>query len=231
MKNHLKRPIAPKTWNLLRKTDKFVARPHPGAHSFEHGVPLIVLFRDMINTVHNAKEAKYMLTKYSVMVDGRKRKDVKHIIGLMDTVSLPDMKQNFRIILNHEGKLDTVAIDEKESKVKACKITGKKMNGKKIQLTTHDGRTILVDSRDYNTGDTIIIELPSQKVTEHFKLEPKMTVYLVGGKHAGSIGHIENVEKNKLSYKSKDGHVFETLKEYAFVIGKAKPAITIMKEN
>ena len=56
-----------------------------------------------------------------------------------------------------------------------------------------------------------------------------MLVYLVGGKHAGTLGIIENVSENKIAYKEQagEGKKYETLKEYAFVIGKDKPIVSL----
>ena len=40
MKNHLKRIASPRTWLINRKSNTFITRPKPGAHSFEHGISL-----------------------------------------------------------------------------------------------------------------------------------------------------------------------------------------------
>lgn len=229
MKNHLKRLHAPKRWDILRKTSTFIARPNPGAHKFEQGVPAVVLLRDMINVANNAKEVKYMVTKYEFKVDGRKRNDFRYNVGLMDVISMPLSKENYRVVLNKKGKLNAVKIDDKEAAIKPCKIIGKKMNGKKFQLSTHDGRNILVDKNDYNTGDTLVIEVPSQKIAEHLKLQPNMLAYLVGGKHAGSTGIIESIEGNKVFYKEESGKVLQTPKEYVFVLGTSKSIIKIIE--
>ena len=42
-KEHLKRVAAPRTWPITRKTSKWVAKPSPGPHSQEHGMPLVVV--------------------------------------------------------------------------------------------------------------------------------------------------------------------------------------------
>ena len=52
---------------------------------------------------------------------------------------------------------------------------------------------------------------------------------MVGGRHVGEIGVIENIKAGKVTYKLKGG-VFETLKDYAFVIGEDKPLIKIKNE-
>ncbi len=233
MKNHLKRLPAPKRWEILRKENKYITRPNPGSHSFETGVPVVVLLRDMMKLASNAKEAKYMITKYQLLVDGKKRNDVKFIVGLMDTITMPASNDKYRIILNNSGKIDTIKIEDKEVSIKPCKIMKKVMYKNKIQIGLHDGKNILVDAKnkDYNTGDSLVMEVPSLKVLEHLKLEPKMIVYLVGGKHAGSTGIIENVAQNKITYKTQSGAVFETLKEYAFVVGKTKSSITLPEEK
>ena len=54
-----------------------------------------------------------------------------------------------------------------------------------------------------------------------------MLIYLIGGKHIGDMGKVEDVHGDKIRYKSRKGDVYETLKEYAFVIGKEKPSIKL----
>ena len=94
------------------------------------------------------------------------------------------------------------------------------------KLNLSGNKNVLIDKDDYKVGDTVLLELPSQKISLHLKFEKGAMIFLTGGKHMGAKGVIESIEGNKVLYK--DGKTtVETLKKYAFVIGKEKESITI----
>ena len=96
----------------------------------------------------------------------------------------------------------------------------------KIQINLNDGRTILTEKKDFKVGDSVLIELPSQKIKQTIKLEKGSLVYLTGGKHIGEIGVIEEFKDNIIVYK-RNNQKHETLKKYALVVGKNKPLISL----
>ena len=104
---------------------------------------------------------------------------------------------------------------------------GDTVAGKKVQLNLSDGRNILVDKDGYRTGDTLLIGLPSQDIRKHLRLDKKAAIFLTGGKHLGHIGTVEGISGDRLMYRTEDGAIQETKREYAFVIGEGKPALTI----
>ena len=81
---------------------------------------------------------------------------------------------------------------------------------------------------EYKTGDTLLYDLKSKKISQHIKLEKGAQILLIGGKHVGKIGTLEEVQGRKIIFKV-DKDQFETLRKYAFVIGKDKPEIKIAK--
>ena len=87
-------------------------------------------------------------------------------------------------------------------------------------------KNILVEKSDHKVGDTILIELPSQNIKSHVAFEKGCQIYLTGGKHPGEVGILEEISGNKIKYKQ-DKTVYETSKDYAFVIGKDKPIIML----
>ena len=226
VEKHLSRLAMPKTWKIKRKGIKWVTRPSPGPHSFKLGLPLNVLLRDILSYAHTTKEVKKILNNQEILVDGIRRKNHRFIVGLMDIVSFPKTKENFRILLNKKGNIIASPIEDKEVNIKPCKIIGKTVLKKgKLQLNLYDGKNILAKEKP-NIGDTVLIELPSQKIKDTLKLEKKATVYLTGGGHIGETGIVAEIKGNMLKYKrGKD--TFETLKKYAFVIGKDKSLIKL----
>ena len=229
VEKHLLRLAMPKTWKIKRKGIKYVSRPKSGPHSFKLGLPINLLLRDILNYARTTKEVKNILYNQDILVDGIRRKNHRFIVGLMDVISIPKTKENFRIILNKKGNIAALPIKEEEAKLKPCKIIGKTLLKKgKMQLNMEDGKNIPTKEDKYNVGDSILIEIPSQKIKEVFKLEKGSTVYLTGGKHIGETGLIEGIKENRLVYK-REQETFETSKNYAFVIGKEKPSIELTK--
>ncbi len=225
--SHLKRLSAPKKWSLKRKGIKFVAKPSPGPHSLKSSVPLVLVFRDLLETASNSKEVKRILLNNNVLVDGVRRKDHKFPVGIFDIIEVKETKEAFRVVFNGK-KIGLVKIEKNEANLKPCKIVGKKKIGKKVQLNLYDGKNLLVDKDVYKLGDTLVIEMPGNNIKDHLKLEKGKLIYLTGGKHLGVCGVVEAISRGKIKYKSSEG-VFETLKEYAFVVGVEKPIISVRK--
>lgn len=225
-KKHLKRLNAPKTWDIERKKNKYIRRPNPGAHCFNNGLPLSVVLRDILGVANTEREIRNVLNKSEIFIDCLRRKDPKFIVGLMDIVSIPSLNENFRVIFNSKGKIDAIKIDDRESKLKICKINGKKMHKKGLQINLLDGRNIIIDKKDCKVGDSVLIELPSQNIKEIIKIDRGALAILIGGKNIGTITHIEEIKEDVIKCRTKDT-VFETAKKYAFVVGKEKPLIKI----
>lgn len=226
-KRHLKRISAPKTWKIKRKGITFTTRPHPGTHKLEEGLSLNVILRDLIKIGNSAKQIKGIMDKKEVLVDGKRRKELKFMVGLMDVITIPEIKQNHRIVYTNKGKITIKEIDAKEAKLKVCKIVNKTtIKQGKSQITLSDGRNKIVDNKEYKIGDSLLITVPEQEIKQHFKLEQGAYILLTGGSSIGKTGVLTSVEGNKIKFK-KDKEEVETLKKYAFIVGKDKAAITI----
>ncbi len=228
VKQHLKRLACPKTWPIERKSITFISRPNPGAQSLDHGLPLVVVLRDIIGVARNLKEVKYLLHNKDCLVDGSVCHDARRFVGLMGVVSFPKTKEYYRILINDKNKLCVVKINEKEVNVKVSKITGKtSLKGGKTQINTLDGRSILVDDASaYKVSDSLVLEIPNQTIKTHLKFEVGATILLDAGRHVGSIATIESIEGDVVMVKAKD-NVFRTKKKYAIVIGKKEPVIAM----
>ncbi len=226
MKNHLKRIASPRTWIINRKQNKFIVRPYPGAHSFEFGLPLGIILRDVLKFAASMSEVKKILNNEEVLVDGKKRKDHHFIVGLFDVLSFPKQKLHYRVLLDKKGRIIIVEIQESESKIKPCKVVGKTMLPKgKIQFNLHDGKNIISDQKA-NVGDSLILSLPSLKVEQVLVLQPGAIVFLQKGKHNGDVGALKEINGKEALYE-KEGATIETAKNYLFVIGDKKQIIEI----
>jgi len=218
-KNHLKRLAAPKSWDIKKKITKWIAKPTPGRRN---AIALNVIFLEQLKIVTNMRELRSILLSKNIIVDGKRVKNPKFGIGFMDILKIE--KESYRVVFNKKGRLTLKPI--RDDKLKLLKITGKTKVKGKIQINCADGRNILVDKDEYKVGDSIIFDLESKKIKEHFKLGNGMLAYVTAGNHISEIGIIERIEGNNAFIKSKE-ETFKTLKDYILVIGKDKPAIEL----
>ena len=228
---HLKRLAMPRSWPLPRKTTVWVTRPTPGAHSLEHCMPLTLVVRDMLGLAKSAREVRYILHNELAKVDGRVVKDTRRGIGIMDVLTLGE--DNYRCILDHNGRLRYRPISAKEAGWKICRIEGKTtIKGGKTQLNLHDGRNIIVeDPKEYNTGDSLKLNLPDQKILEHIRFGEGTRCYLIGGAHVGSTAEVsEYVEKRSSMPNEVQFGDFGTVVRNVFAVGDASLPLTEVDE-
>lgn len=230
MSDHMKRLAAPRTWPLKRKVSVWATKQSPGAHTLESSMPATMVLRDMIGVCDTAKEAKRIIGNRELFVDGKAVKDPKAPIGVMDTVSVPKMGLNYRMLLTDKGKLTMVSIEEDEAKWKLCRIEGKtKISGGKIQLNLSGGRNIVLDSNQYKTGDTLKIDVAEQKIMATYPMVDGAPVLIINGALAGKVETVtEQVAVRGPSdnvVKFKNGS--ETVKRNVFVIGSSQPEIKL----
>jgi len=213
---YLKRFNAPRSWMIDRKVRTFITKPNPGAHPIERALPIGFVLQSA-GLAHTAREVKKVMLAQEIIVDGRRVKDPRFPVGLFDSVEVPAAKQAYRIGIDTKGRL-VLNTDAKDLRHKPCRIVGKKMlNGGKLQVNLIDSRNLQVDKAAYKVGDTLVIEVPSQKVIKHLKLEPGANVLLTAGRHVGKIARVSNLDGNTVKFTIND-IVSETEKENTYVI-------------
>jgi len=228
----LKRLLVPAYWRISKKANKWTVSPRPGPHKKFECIPLQIILRDILRLGETAKEAKTIIKKGEILVDGKKRKDHAFPVGLMDVISIPRIKKYYRILPSKKG-LELKEISERETNKKICRINNKVLVKKgKLQLNLHDGKNILVDKDVYKTSDSVLIELPSQKILGHIKLEKGNLALITKGKNSGKMGKIKKVIMSKRGEPSKvicelEKKNVEVRKEHVFVIEKEKPEIKL----
>jgi small subunit ribosomal protein S4e len=230
-KKHLKRLSAPKNWFIPRKHGTWITRPNPGPHSKDQCLTLDHIVRTHFEYADTFKESKKAIKSGKILVDQKVVRDHKRPIGLMDVLSLVD--QDYRVVFNKKGRLNLIKIPKEQAKLKLCKVINKtNLKGNKIQLNLHDGRNLLVKDNEIKSGDSIVLDLSSNKIKEHLKFDKGCSLYLVGGNHIGAVAFLEDIKSSEglnpdlLIVKSED-NVFETLKKFAFVAGKSAPSLII----
>lgn len=236
---HLKRLAAPGFWPILRKEYKWVVKPSPGPHPIDKCIPLLVLIRDVLKIAENAKEAKRIIFNGEVFVDGRVKRDYKFPVGPMDVVAIPKANMYIRIVPYVTKYLWYIDIPYEETSLKLVRIEDKTLvKGGNIQLNLHDGRNIVISREEgakYRTLDTLLIEIPSQKIIQHIPLTPGMLAIVIAGRNIGRYGKIISIDEKPgvkrrrylVTLEDSAGHRFQTVLDYVMVIGENKPVIKL----
>ena len=160
-RSHHKRLVMPRTWPLTRKTNIWAQKPNPSGHQIEMCMPL-GSFSETLGVAHNMREAKRILHSRKVMVDGKVETDRARGVGLMDVLTVGD--ENYRCILDTNGKLRQVNPKEGRRKQDLQSEWKDHGQGGKTQVHLHDGRNILMDeSPDYKTGDSLVISFQTRR--------------------------------------------------------------------
>jgi len=221
--NHQKRLSAPTSWPVDRKTETFTVKADAGPHG-EDGVPLLILLRDVLAYVDSRKEAQYALDQDNVLVNGRAVSDVTRPIGMFDIVEFTERREHYRVFPDEGGRLALTPIDADAAGSKLGKIVGKRsVPGGDVQLTMHDGQTLLVGDAAYAPGDSLVLDNADGSIVAHFPYEEEALVTAVDGQHAGEIGTVASIDVTPGSSSNTvtvdtDGGAFETIEEYVVVI-------------
>lgn len=210
-----------------KKKAKYTVAPR-GPHPLERSIALATLLRDYLGVVESYKEAKKVIKKGEILVDGRVIKDHKFGVGVFDVIEIPSLNKFYRIV-PVKDKLIPKEIEESEKNLKICKITGKKaVKGGKIQFNLHDGRNILGENT-YNTQDSLLLELPEQKIIKHLPFKEGVTVFVFAGKNAGKMGKITKIERgwrlNRVFIEGVEN--FWAPFKNIVIVGEEKPLITV----
>lgn len=229
--NHMKRLAMPRSWPLPRKTSIWVTKAAPGAHTLELCMPVVVVIRDILGYAKSTREVRHILHNNLVSIDGRICKDSRRGVGFMDVLTLGE--ENYRCIVDQKGILRYRQISKKEAETKVCRINGKTtVKGGKTQLHLHDGRNILTDDAgEYNTGDSLVLALPSQEIKEHIRFSDGIKCYLTGGAHVGEFAEVsEYIVKRSSMPNEVQFADFGTVMSNVFAIGKQKLPTTEVVE-
>jgi len=224
MSNHQKRLSAPTSWPVERKTETFTVKADAGPHG-EDGVPLLILLRDVLGYVDSRKETQYALDQDNVLVNGRAVSDVTRPIGMFDIVEFVERGEHYRVFPDEGGRLALTPIDADAAGSKLGKIVEKRrVPGGDVQLTMHDGQTLLVaEDAAYTPNDSLVLDNDDGSVVAHFPYEEEALVTAVDGQHAGEIGTVASIDvtpgssENTVAVDTGDG-AFETIEEYVVVI-------------
>jgi len=231
-RNKMKRLAAPRSWDISRKSSRFVFKPLPGPHPIAAAYPLGVVVRDMASMASLSKELKLLMKAGKVKVDGKERRTPRFPVGLFNVISVPLEGADFRLVPSPKG-LSLAKVSNEEATKKLCSVSTKtKVKGGHIQYGLHDGRSVLDDKLNLSPGDSVLIELPSQKVLGQAKLAKGSLGLVLTGDRAGQLGKISDVKKGtisrekmvKISLPSGEAEIPSRL---VFPVGTDTPMITV----
>ncbi|MEM2093685.1 MAG: 30S ribosomal protein S4e [Candidatus Bathyarchaeia archaeon] len=238
---HLKRKPAPDFWPIHRKGFRWIVKPGPGPHPVKDSLPLLVIIRDILGIAKTRNEAREILRRENVKVDGVIRRRDDYPVGLMDVIEIPAIKKTYRVLPELRRGLRLHIIGPEEKDYKLCKIVNKTTVAKgNIQLNLHDGRNHVVKILDptkpaedvYKTDDLLKVKLPSQEILAHLKFEPGILALVCSGRHVGRWGEVISIGQPSLYgataiLKGSGGEEFEAPLDYLFPIGKGEPWISL----
>lgn len=225
MSNHQKRLSVPNSWPIERKTETFTVKADAGPHG-EAGVPLLIVLRDVLGYVDSRKEARFALDQDQVLINGDPESDETRPVGMFDILAFTEREEFYRVFPGEGGRLALTPIDEDSAQSKLGKIVSKQfVPGGDLQLTLHDGETLLVsEDAPYEGNDSVVVENDSEEIIAHFEYEEGALVTAVDGQHAGEIGRVEEIQvtpgsaENNVLIEREDGSIIETIEEYVVVI-------------
>ncbi|KDE55992.1 30S ribosomal protein S4e [Methanoculleus sp. MH98A] len=232
MSKYLKRLVAPGSWHIPKKVQKFVMKTAPGPHN-AGALPIGVWLREHVGLAQNASEAKKILHQRDVLVNGRTCKDPRMGLGVFDIVSIPKIGKHYRIQLDVRGNLVAVEIPAESAKTRLCKIRNKTtIKGGKVQLNLAFGANVLADNT-YKAKDSVVVTLGTDgedrfRVVDHFPFAEGNVAMIVGGKHSGKVARIVEIVRTASSVPNRviladdsAGERFETIEEYVFMVGRS----------
>lgn len=195
----LKRQLAPRFWQVNRKSARFILNTMPGPHTRKFSYPIGVVLRDLLHVCSNIREVKRSLNKGLISVDGKMIRHPNFPIGLMDTLEIKPSNQSYRFVPSNGIPLFPIEINSDEKNLKLEKIKSKVTSKENLyQYCLHDGRTFL-SKESYNVNDTCLIDLPKFGIKNHVELKEGCTVIVTRGENAGNIGKVEEIKSGSFS--------------------------------
>jgi small subunit ribosomal protein S4e len=228
----LKRLSAPRSWDIARKSSRFIIKPSPGPYSIQNGYPLGVALRDLLHLVQNKREVDNVLAHAQILVDGVVRRDASFPVGLFNVIAVPKEGVAFRLIPSSDG-LAARTVGKEQVNLKLCRINSKsKIAGGRIQYGFHDGRSLLNDGLSLSPGDAVLMKVPEQSVVSSVKLTKGSLGLILSGERAGQLGKISDVKKGTVSREkmvtiSLPGGETELPARLVFPVGVDSPAIEV----
>lgn len=187
---YLNRNTMNKFWPIERKGTKYLAIP---SHNKNEAIPLVVVLRDILKIVRNKKELQSALNEKNILINQKEIRNTNYPVMLFDVISIPNAKKNYLTLLSENKKFIFEEVSDKESQKKVYKVFNKKtLTNKKLQLNLSQNKNILSEEK-VNIGDSLILDLKSNKIIKIIPLQKGNTAFVIKGKHAGIKGKVSDI--------------------------------------
>merc|ERR1712038_1332354 len=136
-----------------------------------------------------------------------------------------------------QGRMIVHRITAEEASYKLCRVKKVFVEKNNVPfLVTHDGRSIRYPNPDCKVGDSIELDLASNKISNWVKFDTGNLCQVIGGKNIGRIGTIVSRERHPGSFdivnvKDASGHVFATRASNIFLLGKGNKALVSLPKD
>jgi len=230
-RGHLKRINAPHHWMLHKLGGVWAPRPSPGPHGLRECLPLIILLRNRLKYALSSREVTMILAQRFIKVDGKVRTDPNFPAGFMDVITIEKTNEYFRLLYDTKGRFSIHRITPEEAEYKLSKVKALHTGPKGVPfITTNDGRIIRYPHPSIKTGDTLKIDLKTNKISSFIKFQVGQLVMTTGGRNTGRVGQITNIEKrmaceNIIQVKDAKGNQWSTLASNVFIIGEGSSSL------
>jgi len=215
-KRHLKRLFAPRDWMLSKLGGIFAPRPRAGPHKIRECMPLAVILRNRLKYALNARESEMICRQRLVYVDSRIRTDTKFPVGFQDVLTLPKTGTRVRLMYDVKGRFTLVKVGEAESGIKLCKIMDLQAQTGRIPVAvTHDGRRLRYVAQNLAIGDSVVLDIKENKITDVIKGKVGRIAMVTGGANRGRIGEVTHIDRHPGAFdichlKDENGQEFVT---------------------
>jgi len=240
LKKHMKRLNAPKHWMLSKLGGIWAPRPTTGPHKLRECLPLSLILRNRLKYSLNRRETNIIAMKRKIQIDGKVRTDMNYPAGFMDVVSIPDTKENYRLLYDVKGRFRLTAVSPEQAQTKLCRIVAVSKGNKASIGTnpffsgqrgvipyavTHDGRTLRFVDPTIKVNDTVKLNIATGQVISFIKFEAGKIAMIKGGKNVGRVGQIVHRDRHPGGFdivhlQDKRGNKFATRLANVFVIGE-----------
>ncbi len=219
---HIKSLSAPSYLNIHRKENKYTAKPMPGRHSLERGIPLISFARK-IGVSNSSRYIKRVIKRGGISVNGKTIKQTHYALGLNDNIEMKDAGKSYIIGINKGAQIDIREGNGNQGRV--CKVVQKyKTKGNKIMIRLHDGEVFKANDNGIGVNDSILIKGTDASAGKVLKLDVGRRCLVIDGIHVGALGVVESIQKGSAiskataRIKSESGANFDTMLDNIMVV-------------
>ncbi len=221
---HMKRLAAPTYSKIDRKKTTYVTKPNAGRFTGDTSVALITVIKEKLRLADTSREARTIIKKGEVEVNGRIVRDDHYPIGFSDMIHFKSANQSFAVGVGRYGVITITPLKGNEPWIgkMPAKVIGKyTAKGNKPMLRLFDGRNVPAH-KDANVNDSVGIK--DGKVESVLKAKEGAKCLVITGNHATKTGVIVAVKKGTalrnatVEIDSPSGK-FETLMDNVMVIG------------